>query len=165
MKKVLFFILLCLLLSGCNSEAQPVESTTAITETQQTANLWVEYNSIAEAEAAYGYSFPLSEIVEGSYIAESYRVLNGELLEVVYRDEDFEVTARMQSGEGLDISGIYEGFGAISTYKSETHTITHKNINNGLLQLVSKDGYSYSFYAPNYYWGDSNAGFLSFLQP
>lgn len=111
MKKVLFFILLCLLLSGCNSEAQPVESTTAITETQQTANLWVEYNSIAEAEAACGYSFPLSEIVEGSYIAESYRVLNGELLEVVYRDEDFEVTARMQSGEGLDISGIYEGLG------------------------------------------------------
>ena len=49
----------------------------------------------------------------------------------------------------------------LDTYE---HTIIHKNIKNGLLQLISKDGFSYSFYAPNHYWGDSNAGFLSFLQ-
>ena len=63
-----------------------------------------------------------------------------------------------------DISGVYEEFENITTFETDTHTITNKKIKDGgILQLISKDGCSYSFYAPNHYWGDSNADFLAFL--
>ena len=189
MKKAIL-ILLCLLLAGCHTapapETQPatVPVTEPVTEpaaepetTPETlvfttpvyenillGNPWEDYASLEEAEAACGLDFPLEDVVADSYQAETYRVLNGELMEVTYRDHTFEVTVRMQAGEGQDISGVYEEFEKITTYEMETHTIINKKIKDGgILQLISKDGYSYSFYAPNHYWGDSNADFLAFL--
>ena len=41
--------------------------------------------------------------------------------------------------------------------------IIEKYINGGVLQLISKDGYSYSLYAPNQYWGNSNVEFLQYF--
>lgn len=188
MKKVLLILALSLLLAGCRMEAEPIPETEPVTETEnltetqsETAppvlefttpyyenvllgNPWVDYPSLKEAEAACGLDFPLEDVVAGSYKAESYRVMNGELLEVTYRDDSFEVTVRMKAGEDDDISGIYAEYKEIHTYEEESCTITLKYIQDGgILQLISKDGYSYSFYAPNHYWGDSNADFLAFL--
>lgn len=190
MKKVILLLLSSLLLAGCRSETEPVPETVPATETEvpavtetQTAtespvlefttpyyenvllgNPWEDYTSLEEAEDACGLDFPLEEVVAGSYRAESCRVMNRELLEVTYRDDSFEVTVRMQAGEGQDLSGVYEEFENITTYEMETHTIINKKIKDGgILQLISMDGYSYSFYAPNHYWGDSNADFLAFL--
>jgi uncharacterized protein YceK len=165
MKQIMILVLLCLILAGCSRETVPVE-TTAATEASilQIGNPWKDYGSLEEAEAACGLDFPLNDVVADSYKAEAYRVMNGELLEVTYRDDIFEVTVRMQAGECLDLSGVYVEFENVSTTETETYTITDKQIKNGgILQLVSKDGYSYSFYAPNHYWGDSNADFLTFL--
>lgn len=167
MKNVLFLILFCLLLAGCHSESHPENPTTVPSELVQLANPWKSCGSIDEAETFCGLTFPLPEIVADSYVVESCRVLNEELLEVVYRDKNcpqFEVTVRMQAGEGLDLSGVYEEFKDTTTVETGTYTIISKTLqNNGLLQLVSKDGYSYSLYAPNHYRGDSNADFLGFL--
>lgn len=164
MKTVLSLLLACLLLAGCGSTAQPPETTTDTAPILQLANPWKDYPSLEEAEAACGLDFPLEDVVAGSYQAETYRVMNGQLLEVTYRDDSFEVTVRMQAGEGQDLSGVYEEFEKITTYEMDTHTIINKKIKDGgILQLISKDGYSYSFYAPNHYWGDSNADFLAFL--
>ena len=163
MKKAILF-LLCLLLTSCASTEQPPETTAETAPILQLANPWKDYPSLEEAEAACGLDFPLEDVVADSYKAESYRVMNGQLMEVTYRDNTFEVTVRMQAGEKQDISGVYEEFENITTFETDTHTITNKKIKEGgILQLISKDGCSYSFYAPNHYWGDSNADFLAFL--
>lgn len=164
MKNAILFLMACLLLAGCSSTTQPPETTAETAPVLQMANPWEDYDSLEEAEAACGLDFPLEDVVADSYNAEFYRVMNGELLEVTYRDNVFEVTVRMQAGEDQDISGVYEEFENISTFEMENHTIINKKIKDGgILQLISKDGYSYSFYAPNHYWGDSNADFLAFL--
>ena len=163
MKKAIL-ILLCLLLAGCASTEQSPETTAETAPILQLANPWKDYPILEEAEAACGLDFPLEDVVADSYKAESYRVMNGELLEVTYRDYSFEVTVRMKAGEDDDISGVYEEFENITTFETDKHTIINKKIKDGgILQLISKDGYSYSFYAPNHYWGDSNAAFLAFL--
>ena len=165
MKKAMLILMVCLLLASCSSTAQIPETTEETTPILQLANPWKDYPSLEEAEAACGLNFPLEDVVADSYKAETYRVLNDQLLEVTYRDDSFEVTVRMQAGEEQDISGVYEEFENITTFETDTHTIVNKKIKDGgILQLISKDGYSYSFYAPNHYWGDSNADFLAFLK-
>ena len=163
--KTILMMLLCLMLAGCSNPPASPETTVPETEASlQIGNPWKDYNSLEEAEAACGLDFPLEDVVADSYQAESYRVMNGELLEVTYRDDSFEVTVRMKAGEDDDISGVYAEYKEIHTYEEESYTIILKYIQDGgILQLISKDGYSYSFYAPNHYWGDSNADFLAFL--
>ena len=165
MKHMVLWLLIGLMLTGCGSPSAPVETMISATEPKlQLANPWKDYTSLEAAEAACGLDFPLEDVVANSYQAESYRVLNGALLEVTYRDATLEVTVRMQAGEGQDLSGVYAEFENISNYETENHTLINKKIKDGgILQLISKDGYSYSFYAPNHYWGDSNADFLAFL--
>ena len=164
MKQAILILIICLLMAGCSSTAQPTETAAETAPVLQLANPWKDYPSLEEAEAACGLDFPLEDVVAVSFKAESYRVMNGQLMEVTYRDNTFEVTVRMQAGEKQDISGVYEGFENITTFETDTHTITSKKIKDGgILQLISKDGCSYSFYAPNHYWGDSNADFLAFL--
>ena len=164
MKQTMLILMICLLLAGCSSAAQVPETTEETVPMLQMGNPWKDYASLEEAEAACGLDFPLEDVVADSYQAETYRVMNGELLEVTYRDDTFKVTVRMEAGEGQDLSGIYAEYKEIHTYEEESCTIILKYIQDGgILQLISKDGYSYSFYAPNHYWGDSNADFLAFL--
>ena len=164
MKQTMLILMICLLLAGCSSTAQVPETTEETAPMLQMGNPWKDYASLEEAEAACGLDFPLEDVVADSYKAETCRVMNGQLLEVTYRDDSFEVTVRMQAGEGQDLSGVYEEFENITTFETEAHTIINKKIKDGgILQLISKDGCSYSFYAPNHYWGDSNADFLAFL--
>ena len=164
MKQTMLILMICLLLSGCSSAAQVPETTEETAPMLQMGNPWKDYASLEEAEAACGLDFPLEDVVADSYQAETYRVMNGKLLEVTYRDDTFKVTVRMEAGEGQDLSGVYEEFENITTFETEAHTIINKKIKDGgILQLISKDGCSYSFYAPNHYWGDSNADFLAFL--
>ena len=164
MKRIMLILMVCLLLAGCGSTVEPPETTAETVPVLQLANPWKDYPSLEEAEAACGLNFPLEDVVADSYKAETYRVLNDQLMEVTYRDDSFEVTVRMQAGEEQDISGVYEEFENITTFETDTHTIVNKKIKDGgILQLISMDGYSYSFYAPNHYWGDSNADFLAFL--
>ena len=125
MKKAIL-ILLCLLLAGCASTEQSPETTAETAPILQLANPWKDFPSLEEAEAACGLDFPLEDVVVDSYKAESYRVMNGQLMEVAYRDNTFEVTVRMQAGEKQDISGVYEEFENITTFETDTHTITNK---------------------------------------
>ena len=165
MRTMVLWMLICLLLAGCGRISDPVKTTIPATEPKlQLANPWKDYASLEAAEAACGLDFPMNDVVADSYKAEAYRVMNGELLEVTYRDDIFEVTIRMQAGEEQDLSGVYAEFENVSTTETETYTITNKRIKDGgMVQMISKDGYSYSFYATSHYWGDSNADFLAFL--
>lgn len=165
MKKRIVLVLVCvLLLAGCAAETTEV---TEMTEAAQLANPWVEYATLAEAEAVAGFSLGLPETVAGSYVAETFRVMDGQLLEVVYRDEVFEVTVRKMAGEGQDISGVYTAYDVVNDYEIDGGVCTVKcmkdDADRSWLHLISMNGYSYSLYAPNGYWGDSNADFLGSL--
>lgn len=164
MRKMMILILVCLVMTACSEKSIPAETTATTTEVStQLANPWKDYASLEEAEAASGLDFPMPETIAGSYAAESFRVMNGELLEVRYRDGEFPVTVRMQTGEGQDLSGVYGKFENEQTFQADGAVIIVKHIDGGILQLISRDGYSYSLYAPNHYWGDSNIEFLQYL--
>lgn len=153
MKKLLLILTFCLMLTGCGQKSpQPV----------QLANPWVDYETRAEAEEAVGFSLELGDTVEGSYEAQSFRVMNSQLLEVVYQDgPDFQVTVRKMAGEDQNISGIYRDLKETYRKSEEGMTIIHRNGEGGeILTLISMNGYSYSLYAPNHYWGASMEGFV-----
>ena len=159
MKKIIAIILLCvaftLLFSGC--QTTKAEPSTAI------ANPWSDWDSLKEAESAVGFPLGLPEVIAGSFEAVTFRTMNQQLLEVTYRDEDFEVCVRKQAGEGQDISGDYNEYETRTEVSHNGGTvITYQNTDDSAMrQVISCDGYSWSLVAPNGYWGDSNQDFMN----
>ena len=163
MKKLILLLaaVLCLL-AGCAKEAEP-EPVTMI------GNPWKDFASLAEAEEMIGFSLDLPETVGTSYEAEVFRVMNGAatVLEVTYRDGNTAITVRKSPGEGQDIAGVY-GFdfseecqwqsGKIYTVYREKETETEPC---ALYLALDHDGFSWSVYAPNGFWGDSAEDFLN----
>ena len=156
--------LLCLLIftifPGCEDQAAEQAP-----ESQQVAsgNPWSDWDSIEEAENAVGFSFGLPEVIAGSYHAVCFRTMNNELLEVVYRDGDFEVCVRKRKSEGQDISGDYNKYEICTETNHNGGTMIHyhNSDNHAVKQLISYKGYSWSLVALNGYWGDSNWDFMS----
>lgn len=164
MKKIVAVILAVLMLTasftGCGNQKTPQAGTSQMT---QIGNPWSEWNSIEEAEAAVGFLFGLPSVVAESYTAVEFRTMNNEMIEIVYRDEDFEVCIRKQKGEDQDISGDYNEYETCSEESRNGAAITsYSNSGNGAVkQVISYEGYSWSLVAPNGYWGDSNADFVN----
>ena len=164
MKKAGIVVLLCLILFvicvGCGKQTEEKAQTS---QTAAIGNPWSDWDSIEEAESAIGFSFGLPEVIADSYTVVSIRTLNNELMEVVYRDESFEVRVRKQKGEGQDISGDYNKYETCTetNYNGGTVTHYHNAKNQAAKQLISYNGYSWSLVAPNGYRGDSNRDFLS----
>ena len=164
MKKKISIILLCCMISavfaGCGNQTAAQEQAS---QTTMIGNPWSDWDSIEEAESAVGFSFELPETVADSYNAVSVRTLNNELIEVVYRDAEFEVCVRKQKGEGQDISGDYNEYETCTEASHNGGTITnyHSSNKNAVKQLISYNGYSWSLVARNGCWGDSNWDFVS----
>ena len=161
-KNVSVILLSCIIsaiFAGCGNQTVVKEQ---ISQTTAIANPWVNWDSIEEAESVIGFSFGLPEVIADSYNAVSIRTLNNELIEVVYRDGDFEICIRKQKGEGQDISGDYNKYETCTETNHNGGTITnyHNSNNNAVKQLISYKGYSWSLVAPNGYWGDSNWDFI-----
>ena len=163
MKRNISILLLCCMITavfaGCGNQAV---TQTQTSQTTAIGNPWSDWDSIEEAESVIGFSFGLPEVIADSYHAVSIRTLNKELIEVVYRDEDFEVCIRKQAGEGQDISGDYNKYETSSETNLNGGTIVsyHNSNNNAVKQLISYHGYSWSLVAPKGYWGDSNSDFV-----
>ena len=150
MKKIVSMILLCLTVSavciGCGKqtvEKAPTSQKTAI------GNPWKDWDSMEEAETAVGFSFALPEVIADRYTATVFRTLNNELMEVLYRDADFEICVRKQKGEGQDISGDYNQYDTCTEEKIQGGTIIrYGNANNNAAkQIISYKGFSWSIVA------------------
>lgn len=165
MKMKMFLLLYCaMLLTGCASASMSAPGTEPPPEPMmQIGNPWVDYDTLNEAEEACGFNSPLPLTVAGSYTAQSFRVMNGELLEVVYRDGEFEVMVRICPGENQDISGVYEEADTVEEMSVNGITVTVKNIDCSVLHLISADGCSYCLYAPNGYQDSAAMEFLNFI--
>ena len=164
MKKVAVMILICLAvfssIIGCaatKAAQEPQKQTTAI------GNPWSDWDCLQDAEAAVGFSLGLPEMIGGSYTAEAFRTMKGALLEVIYRDGEYEVRVRKQKGEGQDISGDYTQYdtGTEEPIEDGTMTTWRDSASGAVKQIISCQGYSWSLTAPNGYWGDSNADFVN----
>jgi hypothetical protein len=156
---ILSCLVFVLLLAACGA-AEAEEETVQMT---QIGNPWSTWDSIAEAEEAVGFSFGLPEVIADTYTVAEIQTMNGELIEVVYRDEEFEVCVRKQVGEGQDISGDYSQYDTCTEESVDGGTVIFYS-NSGddaVRQQVSHRGYSWSLVAPNGYWGDSGAAFLN----
>lgn len=146
-KYVVLMLAFSLLFSGCGAPEAPMETTQP--HSVQLANPWVSCDTLAEAEAAVGFSLSMLEKI-GSFRVETFRVMNGQLLEVGYRDGDFTVTVRKQPGEYQDISGIYGTFEREITYETGEFDITERTFGEGdILSLIDGEGYSWSVYTPD----------------
>lgn len=158
--RILLLLALFVCLAGCANQS-PEPETTA--QTVAIGNPWTQWASMEEAEAAVGFSFGLPEVIADHYTAEACRTLNDQLLEVIYRDGDFEVRVRKQKGENQDISGDYNQYDTCTEYPFGSGTLTnyHNSGSDAVKQVISCNGYSWSLTAPNGYWGDSNADFLN----
>lgn len=140
-----------------------------IVKTEGITYPWKYWDSLSDAEEAVGFAFGLPEVVADSYSAEGFCTMNGDagnVIEVFYRDDDYEVWVRKaKATEGLvDISEDDSEYGASSeVYEEGGATIVyyHKNQGDGLKALISYKGYNWSLIAPNGFWGDSCADFIT----
>jgi hypothetical protein len=156
-------ILLCLSVSACFTGCgnQKVEQEKS-SQTAAIANPWSKWDSMEEAEAAAGFSFGMPEVISDRYTAAVFRTLNNELIEVIYRHENFEVCVRKQKGEGEDISGDYNKYDTCTEQDFNGGRIInyYNSDDNAAKQVISYKGYSWSLVAPKGYEGDSNSDFL-----
>lgn len=142
MKKILLFCLILLvLMSGCGRQEK---------QTVSIANPWSDWGTLAEAEAAVGFSFGLPTEIGDSCTAEAFRTMSGELLEVIYRSGDSQIRVRKQKGEGQDISGDYTQYDtcARETVRGAAITAYRDSGSRAEKLLVSYKGYSWSVTAP-----------------
>lgn len=130
--KIICLLAAVCLLGGCGAKAPDT----------QIANPWKDYESLQQAEDAAGFVFGLAQETQDGSTAEQFRVMNGQLLEVIYRQGDREVTVRKAAGNE-DISGDYNEYSTVtlSEYANGSATIReNKSI------LVFTDQYSWSVY-------------------
>lgn len=159
--------LLCLIIAfavfaGCGprSVEQEYESHTVMI-----GNPWTDWDLLAEAEAAVGFSFGLPEVMADGYEIVSIRTMNNELLEVVYRYEELEVCVRKQKGEGQDISGDYNVYEICEETDYYGAVITNylNSVDPAAKQIISYHGYSWSLVAPNGYGVDLEREVLNWI--
>ena len=157
---ILFCLVFPVLFAGCGTTKAEEET---VSQTAQIGNPWSTWTSAAEAEQAVGFSFGLPDVIADTYAAEAYRTMNNELLEAIYRDGDSEIRVRKQAGEGQDISGDYNTYEFCDEQNTNGGTVTswHNSGDNAVKQIVSYQGYSWSFVASDGWWGEENQNFLN----
>ena len=161
MKKKITYILICfalvLAVSGCGKEKEKA------TPSAQIGNPWKQWTSITEVENATGFSFELPEIVGEKFVADTFRTMNVELIEVIYHFEDYEVCVRKRQGEGQDISGDYNTYEICTDENHKDITVTryHNSGSSATRLTFSYQGFSWSLVAPNGFGTDSHEVFLN----
>ena len=161
---ILIVLILTTVLASCgNQSSQPENNVGAET---QLANPWTDWESLAKAETAVGFSFGLPETIADSYKAESFRTMNDELIEVTYRDDDYEVVvrkAKSNSKLGEDISGDYNNYEKVDQRnRFGANTVHYYHENGGPMKtIINYEGYAWSLVAPKGYWGDSSSDFFT----
>ena len=154
MKKALAAVLslaLTLSLAACGGrsgeQTDSGKAENAQTDEVQIPNPFTEYDTPEDAAQAAGYPFATPESVDG-FDTVLYSVMNdGELLEVIYRNDSDDLIARKGPGDG-DISGDYNEYAeeAIAD-KTDMPSVTFRG-NNGKWSLAlwtdAASGYAYS---------------------
>ncbi len=163
-KNVVLLIIIIMLITGCASQTPKEKDAQGGAVADQDELIWDEWDSLKEAEAAVGFDFELPETVSGSYKAEEYKTLNGEIIEVTYRDDDYTVYVRKQkiaSSLWADLPGGYNetDFEVRDSFDLDDGTITYsynpEDENSPFKTDILYKGFCWALFAPKGYWGDS----------
>lgn len=159
MKKIAVILILCLALPfflfGCGKDEEMGNT--------MIANPWKNHESLNEAEKAVGFEFCLPEDLGNGFVAESFRTMNNELLELNYIKGELKVCVRKQPGEGQDISGDYTNYEIINESSSDGAKISEYSSaeHSSVKIIISHDGYSWSLVAFNGFGENYSGEFLS----
>ncbi len=106
----------------------------------QVVNPLVEYDSLLDAEKSVGFKLGIDL---SDYDNLSYVVINNEILEITYSDNDNNLILRKAKGSE-DVSGDYNTYDVIDNINVNGVNVSiDQNDDNVLLRFVY-DGYSYS---------------------
>lgn len=152
-KKLIVVLAICLaaalILAGCKGLKKQDENTNKSTEpesTVQIANPVVEYDSLAKAEKAVGFTMKLPS--ELGTLKLKYTVIDGKLLEACGEMNGKEVVVRKALGSE-DISGDYNSYEKEVTIDLSSCAVTMKGNADGFcLATWTQNGYSYSISTP-----------------
>ena len=167
MKKVLAAVLslaLALSLAACggqsggqtvggdveNAQTDGGETGNTQTDTAQIPNPFTDYDTLEDAAQAAGYTFAVPESIDG-FDTVSYSVMNGgEMLQVIYRNDDNDLTARKAPGFG-DISGVYDTYTVgMEVDKDNLPGVSFSGDEEKMYLAIWTDTeYSYSLFARN----------------
>lgn len=126
---------------------------------------WIEDISLSEAEEIAGFKLELPDVIADAYVAVEYRAIEKEVIEATYVDEEYTVIIKRAIGVNQNyidnsvaytevIAEQYEG--NLSTYD-----ITYfSNEGEEIHTIINGNGYTWTIYAPNGYWGDSAIDFI-----
>ena len=156
---VITLLLAAALLTGCGANGNAPAETTPPAGNTQIANPWSNYDTLAEAEAAVGFALEIPETV-GSYQADAFRVMSGQLLEITYHSGESKVTLRKIAGEDQDISGVYNTYETVTMSDRDGASVKEMTDGTEVLTLVSASGYSWSLFAPNGYEDGAAESFI-----
>lgn len=126
--------------------AEPAAETPAAASTASAAlaNPFQDYDTLADAEAAAGFSMTLPSI-GANYNSVAYRAVPGQLLEVVYGSDGAE-TLRLRKGADLsNVSGDYNTYRTIKTIRVDDVNVRMKGSGNRMsLATWERDGHAYA---------------------
>ena len=126
---------------------------------------WIEDISLSEAEEIAGFKLELPDVIADAYVAVEYRAIEKEVIEATYVDEEYTVIIKRAIGVNqnyIDNSVTYtEVFAEQYEGNLSTYDITYfSNEGEEIHTIINGNGYTWTIYAPNGYWGDSAIDFV-----
>lgn len=113
----------------------------------QIPNPWTEYKSVDEAKKAVNFEAPVPTKVTDGYKLDYISTLDGELLQLVYRNaEDKQISYRTAKGSG-DISGDYNVYKDTKTVKADDVSVTLRKGDKTSSAIWTNGGMTFAVYA------------------
>lgn len=113
----------------------------------QIPNPWTEYKSVDEAKKAVNFEAPVPTKVTDGYKLDYISTLDGELLQLVYRNaEDKQISYRTAKGSE-DISGDYNVYKDTKTVKAGEVSVTLRKGDKTSSAIWTNGGMTFALYA------------------
>lgn len=135
-------------LLGCKEGTVMLEENTVKISTDgqsvaQRPNPYVDYESLADAAKAAGFSLTAPDKLDG-YPQRIIQTMDDELIQVIYQNDDSSVFIRKEAGSG-DISGDYNQYRQTKTVEINGSSVTMKGA-DGLVMVAiwEQGGYTYA---------------------
>lgn len=113
----------------------------------QIPNPWTEYKSVDEAKKAVNFEAPVPTKVTDGYKLDYISTLDGELLQIVYRNaDDKQISYRAAKGSE-DISGDYNVYKDTKTVKAGDVSVTLRKGDKTSSAIWTNGGMTFALYA------------------